>query len=59
MHCENLRYIASNGIFFQRRARYADDTIRIEGDQRHRLSGSVQGESRININEFLRSASFL
>lgn len=52
IYCENVRYIASNGISFQRRARYADDTIRIEGDQRHRLSGSVQGELQIVIMGF-------
>lgn len=38
-----------NGIFLQRRARYADDTIGTQGDQRYRLSGSVQGKFQIGI----------
>lgn len=38
-----------NGIFFQRRARYADDTIGTQRDQRYRLSGSVQGKFQIGI----------
>lgn len=53
---ENAAYgIASNGIFFQRRARYADDTIGTQRDQRYRLSGSVQGKFRISTMINLRN----